>query len=88
MIHFDGGVNPAYLKNSNNSFKYIMTENGPIIFPRTMNHSDFAEYNPVSAGFVRIIVNDGEYKFHCYGDSVTLQLRSKLEDSDYCNLYF
>jgi len=64
--------------------KYVRTENDKIIvFPKTIQHSEFKSFNPVSAGFIKI----GMGKNHtttcsCYGESLTLGLKSKIEDTN------
>mgnify|MGYP001617154272 CR=1 FL=1 len=57
--------------------KYIMTEDGPIIFPITMVHSEMAQSicKPVtSAGFCDITCN------RVYGRSISLELRPDIHD--------
>lgn len=49
-----------------------------IIFSEVTNHSEFKHMNPVSAGFCYFSNN----KVVCYGESVSLRLKSALEDSE------
>ena len=62
--------------------KYIRDKfYGPIIFPNSLQHKDVAKalnLTPVSAGFV--MQRFGEVK--CYGDSFTLNIKSKEEDTE------
>lgn len=64
------------------STKYIRTkENKIIIFSALFAHSNFKMYNPVSAGFIRFFIdNDKNIICECYGDSFSLQLKSKEEE--------
>ena len=48
-----------------------------IILSEVLKHSDFKEMNPVSAGFCHI----SENKVACFGESVSLQMKSDPEDS-------
>lgn len=58
--------------------KYIRREYGEIIiFPATIEHSDFMMMNPISAGFCYV----HEDKVVCFGESVSLGLKSKEDDS-------
>ena len=73
-------------------FKYItFRKNGSflefLIFPTTMQHSDFSHYNPVSAGLVRLSINEeGRPQYECYGDSFSLGIKSRpIEDSHLMN---
>lgn len=47
-----------------------------LIFPVTRQHKEFKRFNPLSAGFVRLEINDGNAYYECYGDSVSLDLKS------------
>jgi hypothetical protein len=61
--------------------KYIRTNNDVIIvFSELMNHKDFKSFNPVSAGFVSIGVKGGNPSISCYGESISLNLKSKEEE--------
>lgn len=48
-----------------------------IIFPEVINHSTFKDLNPISAGFCCIQNNE----IKCFGDSNSLSLHSKTDDS-------
>mgnify|MGYP001582994527 CR=1 FL=1 len=73
--------------------KYIKTkDNQLIVFPEYYQHSDFAHFEPISAGFVSIGVNVnggsgyGETTISCYGESISLGLKSDKEiDSELAN---
>lgn len=66
--------------------KYIVTsENYMIVFPETFNHSDFKHLNPISAGFISFGVDVDEDGLECvmpscYGESVTLDIKSREDD--------
>ena len=68
--------------------KYVMTDNGPIIFPATFNHSDFSHFKPKSGGTVVFGV-DKEFNIIpvCVGSSMTLNLNSHPDDSDMLKIY-
>lgn len=61
--------------------KYIVTKDREIIvFSELFNHSDFKNFNPVSAGFISFGVNkQGNPTCSCYGESVSLGLKSNPE---------
>lgn len=63
--------------------KYIKTSDDRIIiFPASMNHTDFRMFDPVSAGFVSFGVGkDGNPDCTCYGESIGLRLKSDDRDS-------
>jgi len=63
--------------------KYIKTKNNVIIvFPHFKQHSDFRHLDPVSAGFISFGVGqDRNPDCTCYGESVSLNLKSSEEDS-------
>lgn len=64
---------------SNIIYKYVRTKLGEFIFfPETIKHSDFKEYNLISAGFALFLNN----KIMCHGSSVSLEISSKPEDSE------
>lgn len=65
-----------------NRVKYIRTiDDEIIIFGEIMQHSDFSNFNPVSAGFIRFGVNnEGNPTCSCYGSSFSLGLDSKSEE--------
>lgn len=68
----------------------------PILFPENMNHSDVARAigfgsidNVVSAGFWNTTTTtDGYVEYHAWGDSYTLQIKSREEDSAILNRFF
>jgi hypothetical protein len=62
--------------------KYVITKNKEIIvFPTSLKHSDFEEFNPISAGFISIGVNeDNNLTFSCYGESLSLGLKSNPKE--------
>ncbi len=51
--------------------KYVRTEDDEIIvFSSIMNHSDFRNFNPISAGFISFGINrQGNPTCSCYGES-------------------
>ena len=63
--------------------KYIKTEDDKIIiFPAYLQHSKFKHFNPISAGFISIRTNEKhEPDIYCYGESVSLNLKSDIEDT-------
>ena len=71
--------------------KYIMCDNNSFaIFSLTETHSDMCRGmygKPVSAGFCNFARKaDTEYaNVHCYGESVTLRLKSREEDEQIIN---
>ena len=62
--------------------KYIRTkEDTIIVFSELFEHSKFANFNPISAGFVSFGTDkDGELNCTCYGYSASLKLESKGEE--------
>lgn len=72
--------------------KYILTRTGAFaLFSEVHTHADMARgmYGDiVSAGFCHLSVayNDGnpeiKYRMNCYGESISLKLKSRPEDSD------
>ena len=64
--------------------KYVKTEdNKIIIFSEYYQHSDFSKFNPISAGFVWFDVDiKSEVICRCYGESVSLGLKSEEEIDD------
>jgi hypothetical protein len=62
--------------------KYIKTKDKKImIFSGLNNHSDFAMFHPVSAGFIKFYIDEHEtIKCECYGSSFSLQLESEPEE--------
>lgn len=69
--------------------KYIRFEtrlaDSVFLFPTWENHADVAArlgYKPVSAGFVRVTVDDqGVIQVHTYGRSESLNMESDPEDA-------
>ena len=49
-----------------------------VIFPDTLQHSDFKYLKPISAGFCYVDAD----KVRCFGESISLGLESLPEDSD------
>jgi len=71
--------------------KYVMFRNVPILFSDAFQHSDFkdiGEYGdePTSAGFVSFCAKTN--KFECYGESLSLDLKSKPKDTHWVNKLF
>ncbi len=62
--------------------KYVRTkENRIIVFSELNQHSEFKSFEPVSAGFISIGVgSDGNPDCTCYGESVSLNLKSNEEE--------
>lgn len=61
-----------------NNVKYIRTNNDEIIiFGGIMQHSEFRNFNPVSAGFISFGINEhGNPTCSCFGTSIYLNLDS------------
>ena len=59
--------------------KYVRLKeyNQIIIFNSILNHSDFITFNPISAGFCYIGINEVK----CFGESISLKLKSDKQDS-------
>lgn len=59
--------------------KYVRLKeyNEIIIFPQILNHSEFRNFNPISAGFCHIHKD----KVVCFGNSVSLRLDSMDDDT-------
>jgi hypothetical protein len=64
--------------------KYIKTKDKKIIIFSGLNaHSDFKNFNPISAGFLHFIIDDNNKIIcQCYGESFSLGLKSNEEDSE------
>ncbi|HLO91525.1 MAG TPA: hypothetical protein VK172_10215 [Lentimicrobium sp.] len=63
--------------------KYIRTKHDNIIvFPEIHNHSEFKHFEPKSAGFLWFEINHetNEIDCKCYGESVSLHLKSIPEE--------
>ena len=64
--------------------KYIRTEDNEIIvFGEVLQHKDFENLNPVSAGFISFgIGSDKNPSCTCYGESISLGIKSnEIEDT-------
>lgn len=63
--------------------KYIKTsERQIIVFSASLQHKAFSHFNPISAGFISFGTKEnGEITCSCYGESVSLDLKSEEEDS-------
>jgi hypothetical protein len=59
--------------------KYVRLKdyNAIVIFPPVLDHSDFVNLNPISAGYCEIY-ND---KVSCWGESITLKLKAMDDDT-------
>jgi hypothetical protein len=69
--------------------KYIKTNDKKIIvFSGLNNHSDFKNFNPVSAGFIRFEIDiEGNVNCVCWGESISLQMKSdENEDTMLANM--
>ena len=62
--------------------KYIRTtDNEIIVFSELQQHSEFKNFKPISAGFIAFgIGKDGNPDCSCYGESISLRLKSNEED--------
>jgi hypothetical protein len=64
--------------------KYVIIEQSdcevPVLFPDLVDHSTFSNLNPISAGFVTLLTDQGFVYVH--GESVSLKLKSRIEDAD------
>lgn len=69
--------------------KYIISRNHtPVVFAEVLTHADvalalFPNKEIIGAGFCYI--KDGKYV--CYGESISLRVKSGVEDSDILNRY-
>lgn len=65
--------------------KYVMTDKGIIVFPKTFKHSDFRHLRPLSAGFIYFkdepLDRSMNLEAVCYGESESLKLQSNELDS-------
>lgn len=69
--------------------KYIRCKrfNEIIVFPELLEHSNFQGFEPISAGFCWVDTRKMQVK--CYGESVSLKLKSHPEaDSYWATKYF
>ncbi len=64
--------------------KYIRTKDDEIIvFNEMMMHIEFQHFKPKSAGFINIYINEkGRLDCKCYGESISLDIKSHEDDSD------
>lgn len=70
--------------------KYVVTLQGsgletPIIIPETMSHNEVVEphHKVIGAGFCRFAVdNSGKLIVNCWGQSVTLKVKSRLKEDE------
>jgi hypothetical protein len=61
--------------------KYVITNDLVIIvFPELLQHSEFKKFEPVSAGFISFGVKEGNPTCSCYGESISLGLKSDPEE--------
>jgi len=68
-----------------NKVKYVKTKNNRIIvFNECFFHSEFTRFEPVSAGFISFGIDSktGNPTCSCYGESISLGLKSEEIDSD------
>jgi hypothetical protein len=63
----------------------MLKGNKPVLFFGSMQHSYFKNDKPESAGFVLIVNLNGEYRAKAYGESISLDLKSKEEDTAIIN---
>lgn len=63
--------------------KYICTkDNAIIVFASMLKHSDFKNFEPVSAGFICFGADDKHNPTcTCYGESVSLGLKAQKKDT-------
>lgn len=61
--------------------KYVITSKGPIIFPESIQHSEFKHLNPTSAGQVFFHADKDIVKVLCVGESLSLRLKSDPGDA-------
>lgn len=73
----------------------VLGQETPILFPETMSHSTVAYTiglgtDPVSAGFWNVVPNDdgNGIQYKAYGESFTLNIKSRKEDSEILNNFF
>ena len=66
--------------------KYIVTNSYPILFTQCQQHSDFRHFNPSSAGMCRIDHEDGKFVAECYGESISLKLKTNPQDKIFIEL--
>ncbi len=63
--------------------KYIRTKNNKIIvFSELQQHKEFKHFEPISTGFISIGIGaDGNPDCNCYGESISLGLKSMEDDT-------
>jgi len=71
--------------------KYITFDTGfcnaIIVFPAVLYHRDMNVNGTIlGAGFITLSKTGDTYRWHCYGDSVSLNVKSRAEDSEIANL--
>lgn len=61
--------------------KYVRVKdyNSIIIFPQIIQHKEFKEFEPVSAGFCYV----SSEKITCFGESISLDLKSNEVDDTF-----
>ena len=58
--------------------KYIVTKDEKIIiFSDLQQHNEFEMFNPIAAGFIQVGISNGEQFANCYGESISLRLKSR-----------
>lgn len=63
--------------------KYIIASNDcAILFHPSMTHSDFANFNPKSAGFYELYVEDDKIDIEVFGKSTSLKIGIKDKGDD------
>jgi hypothetical protein len=70
--------------------KYVIIKQGnfelPFVFSDVCNHSEIADFIPgqvISAGFCCV----ADDKYICFGESISLGLKSRAKDSDVLNRF-
>lgn len=66
--------------------KYVRVKNDFIIFPCVIEHVSFKFLDPISAGF--IYLNDEKEEAHCFGESISLGIKSDENDSILASIQF
>jgi len=65
------------MDNTKQKYVRLKDYNQIIIFNSILNHSEFRNFNPISAGFCYV----GMEEVRCFGESITLKLKSDKTDS-------
>jgi hypothetical protein len=60
--------------------KYVIIEDGPILFGEGIPHQTFKPLHPISAGFCYIHHENHYFTVDCFGESVGLKLKSAESD--------